>query len=83
MKKNLDNAKSWKDLRGVAEDRGLKWKRTPGGHDIYGNEKGSMPFSTHEKEPSKGLLHSVKKQIAFLTTALTLFYIFSNYLNTF
>jgi len=77
-KGDLDSAKTWKELRGVAENRGLKYKRTSGGHAIHGNSKGSMPFSTHEKAPSKGLLHSIKKQIVFLTGAFSLFYIFTH-----
>lgn len=67
MKKPLEKAKTWKELQDAAEDRGLKYLRTSGGHAIYGNEKGSMPFSTHEKEPSKNLLCKVRKQIIKLT----------------
>lgn len=70
MKNNRDSleaAKNWKQLEKAAEERGLEYLRTTGGHKILGNEKGSIPFSTHEKEIGKNLLCKVKKQIKLLT----------------
>jgi hypothetical protein len=72
--KTLDECKNWKELRKFADHNGLPVLRISGGHEIRGNKKGSMPFSTHEKETSKSLLHNVKKQIALLiAVCLTLF----------
>lgn len=71
--KSLEEAKTWNELREIAENRGLKLKRISGGHAILGNDRGSMPFSTHEKEPGKGLLHKVKKQIIKLTALGVIF----------
>jgi hypothetical protein len=73
----LEGCKNWKDLRKFADHNGLPVLRTTGGHEIRGNAKGSMPFSTHEKEIGKSLLHNVKKQIALLiTVCLALFVAF-------
>ena len=68
--KPLDKCKTWKELESYADHHGLPYDRSCGGHNIHKNERGSMPFSGHEKEPSKGLLHSVKKQIIKLTEGL-------------
>jgi hypothetical protein len=61
--KHLEDLKTWKELEDFAEGHGIPYDRTSGGHRIHKNEKGSMPFSTHEKEPSKHLRSQVIKQI--------------------
>ena len=63
---NLDGCRNWKDLRAFCNTHGLPVLRVSGGHEIHGNQKGSLPLSTHAKEIDKGLLHGIKKQITRL-----------------
>lgn len=64
--KPLNDCKNWDELSRYADANGLPIKRVSGGHAIRGNKNGSVPFSTHQKEIPKALLHKVKKEIALL-----------------
>jgi hypothetical protein len=69
--KPLDQCKTWTDFERAAEDSGLRYDRTTGGHDIYRSNRGSISFSTHERgELSKSLRHSLVKQILALVGTL-------------
>jgi len=65
-KKNLQECKTWDDFRKYSKDNGLEHLRTTGGHEVWGNERGSVPFSAHEKEPGKGLRCKLIKEIKAL-----------------
>ena len=64
--KNLNDCRTFKDLREFCNTHGLPILRVSGGQEIHGNQKGSLPLSTHAKEIDKGLLHGIKKQITRL-----------------
>ena len=73
----LNHCSKWGDFQEVANDNGIKHLRFSGGHDVCGNEHGSMSFSTHEHgELSKGLRCSLKRQILNLLGLLCLFGMF-------
>jgi predicted RNA binding protein YcfA (HicA-like mRNA interferase family) len=52
-----------RDMARYLESQGLHYKRTTGGHDIYGNDHGSIPLSTHDKL-DKGLRCKIIKEVA-------------------
>ena len=73
---DLDSCKTWNDFKNVAKENGMTHKRTSGGHDIWGNERGSMPFSTHEKEMNKGMRCQVKKELKLLLGLVIVVFLF-------
>lgn len=61
--KSLDDLRTWRELEDFAENHGIPYDRTQGGHRIHKTSGRPIPFSTHEKEPSKNLRFQVIKQI--------------------
>ena len=71
--KTLDQCKTWGDFERYAETHGLEQKRSTGGHVIYGNEKGTIPFSSHGSgDLPKGIRHSLAKELLKLITFMIL-----------
>lgn len=66
--KPLNDCRSWEEFEDYATEHGIPYLYTNSGHAYHGNTKGKMPFSTHEKEPSKHLRGQVIRQIKALAT---------------
>lgn len=65
--KILENLRKTKDFEDFAEDHGIHYSYTNGGHNYHINARGQkMFFSTHDPEPNPGLRHSLIKQIRAL-----------------
>ena len=67
--RELPDCRSYDDFRRAAKDGGLCKKRTCGGHEVWGNGRGSFPLPTHG-EPSPALRHKIVKEILALIAVL-------------
>lgn len=61
--KPLSECKSTKDFAGFLNANGYPVARVSGGHEIHRGPNGSIPLSTHEKEPSKHLRGQLVREI--------------------
>ena len=67
--RELTDCRTYDDFRRAASDKGLNHKRTCGGHEVWGNQRGSFPLPTHG-EPSPALRHKIVKEILALIAVL-------------
>jgi len=63
QKRPLESLKTWKELEDYAENHGILYKNTQGGHNMHESPKGKMSFSTHEKEPGHDQRFDIIRQI--------------------
>ncbi len=63
--KRLEDCRTWDDLANYAQNHGIPYDHTNGGHRVHKPNDGGrpIPFSAHQKEPDKDTRCRVMKEI--------------------